>query len=188
MWQRWVRRALLGLSLIFAGSLVYILLTRTQIVFSTGPDGPQPLAESNAGIEKFTFTKSHGGVIQWEIQAERAHLVDGDHRAVLDDVRVTLYGQGTRQLTLEGERGTVDTRSRDFVLSNGQRPLAVELEGGYTVYTNTLGWTGKEREVHTNDAVRIVGNGIEMSGRGLIGRLDIGEFHVQHDVKVRIAS
>ena len=188
MWQRVVRRGLLGLSLFFASSLVYVVVTRTEIVSSSSPNMPQSPVEGEAGIEEFTFTKSHGGVIQWEIHAERARFLDGDRRAILEDVQVTLYGRGGQELTLKGHQGTIDTKSRDFVLSNGQEPLAVMLEGGYIVYTETLRWKAKQREVRTQDTVKIVGNGIEMTGRGLIGRLDVGEFHVQHDVEVRIIS
>ncbi len=188
MWQYWVRRGLLAVSLICVAFLAYTVATRPDLGSSQRVSGAPALKAAHAGGEGFTFTQSHDGRVEWEVQAEHARLFEHDHRAVLERVRITLYGKTDWALRLEGEKGTIDTQTYDFELSNGGQPLTVEFEGGYTVYTRTLGWTEARREVYTTDVVTIVGNGIEVRGRGLNARVDANEFQVQHDVRVDLAS
>ncbi len=188
MWQYWVRRGLLAVSLICISLLAYTVGTRPDVGSSQRPPGAPALQAAHASVEGFTFTQSHDGRVEWEIQAEHARMFEHDHRAVLEGVRITLYGNTGWALRLEGEKGTIHTQTYDFELSNGGQPLTVEFERGYTVYTPTLGWTEARREVYTTDVVTIVGNGIEVRGRGLKARVDTDEFVVQHDVRVDLAS
>ena len=66
--------------------------------------------------------------------------------------------------------------------------ITVRLEHGYTIFTNHLAWTDARREVTTSDAVTITGNGLEIKGRGLVGKLDVEEFQILEDVHVAIVQ
>jgi LPS export ABC transporter protein LptC len=114
-------------------------------------------------------------------------MYEADNKALLDTVEVTLYGKGGgRELTLQGEKGTIDTEKRNFVLSNDTQPLEVELKGGYTVYTNHLAWTESTGELRTDEPVTIVGRGMVVQGQGLVGSIDSEEFQVQRNVHVQV--
>lgn len=187
MWQRHVRDALLLLSGLLAIFLVYILTTRVEPAQTSPPATSQSLARADAGIDRFTFTQTKAGAVQWQIQAQRAHLVEAEHRAVLEGVQVTLYGPKGRELQLSGDEGTIDTAKKNFRLMKRTGTIAVELASGYTILTNHLAWTDERREVATSDPVTITGHGLEVSGRGLIGKLDLEEFQILEDVHVAIA-
>lgn len=187
MWQQWLRRGLLGLVLVLSSSLVYVLLTRQDTTAPPTPLSAADLTEGDAGIEHVTFRQSRDGSVQWEVRAERAEVFEAERSAQLDRVRVTLYGAQGPELTLHSETGTIDTETRDFELTNTGEPLQVDLEGGYTVFTNRLAWTEATGELHTEDPVTIVGQGMTVSGRGLVGKLDAEEFQVQQDVHVKLA-
>lgn len=187
MWQRWVRRIVFAVSLACATFLGYTLVTRTAPASPPRVEVSRAVPGTDGGLEEVAFFQSRHGVVQWEVRAERARILEADHRAVLDMVEVILYRDEEREFRLEGEQGTIDTESRNFVVINHDRPLTVELAEGYTMYTKRLAWTDARREVHTDDEVTIVGPGVELTGRGLIGRLDANEFQVQHDVRAQIA-
>ncbi len=187
MWQQWLRRGLLVLVLVLSSSLVYILLTRPDTRSSPPPLAAADLTEGDAGIKHVTFRQSRDGNVQWEVRAERAEVFEAEQSAHLDAVHVTLYGANGPELTVHGEMGTIDTETRDFELANSNEPLEVELEGGYTVFTKRLAWTEATGELHTQDAVTIIGNGMVVDGRGLVGKLDKEEFEVQQDVRVQLA-
>jgi lipopolysaccharide export system protein LptC len=86
-----------------------------------------------------------------------------------------------------GDEGVLNTETKNFLLSNRSEPLVIHTESGYVIYTNHLAWTDETREIRTQDAVRIVGHGLEVTGRGLIGHLDREEFDVLEDVHVDLA-
>ena len=175
MWKRWIRGGLLVLSIIFTSFLLYLLMTRTESVSSSNLAKPAILDRADAGIDQFTFMQSRGGAVQWEVRAQRARVFETENRAILDQVQVTLYG-------------TIDTVKRNFVLARHTGLIAIQLEGGYTVYTNHLAWNDASREITTGDPVTLSGNGLEVTGLGLVGKLDKEEFQVLQDVHVEIVQ
>ncbi len=186
VWQHWVRRGLLALSLLFAASLVYILITRSEIRSSPKVELLSDVSQATVGMQEFTFLQSRDGVVQWEVRAKHAQVDEAQNQAVLETVHVTLYGKKGREMTLEGDQGTIRTDTRDFVLANQDRPLEIEIEGGYTVLTNHLAWADQRQELHTEAPVTIRGNGVEITGRGLIARLETDEFQIQHEVHLQL--
>ncbi|MET0516094.1 MAG: LPS export ABC transporter periplasmic protein LptC, partial [Nitrospiraceae bacterium] len=92
------------------------------------------------------------------------------------------------ELMLSGEEGTLDTETKNFMLANQEAPIVVETESGYVIRTNHLNWIDKERVIHTSDPVTINGHGLQVTGRGLLGKLDTEIFQVLDDVHVDVAS
>jgi len=184
MWLRGAKFVLLGLSIIFGLFLFYLIVTRININASAIESSGEILSAADAGMEQFSFYQSHNGKVQWQIIATRAQVNDAQHQAVLEDVEITLFGNEGKELHVKGDDGTLDTRSRNFLIANRNHPLIIELEGGYRVFTNHLAWIDQKKELTTNHPVKIVGNGMEVTGVGLIGKMDVEEFQVQHDVEV----
>jgi lipopolysaccharide export system protein LptC len=188
MWQRWVRGSLLGLTVVLASFLLYLLATRTESVPPPSSASQGSLSRPDAGIDQFKFIQSRAGVVQWEVQAQRARVFEAEHRALLEQVRVTLYGPQGWELKLEGDEGTIDLARKDFVLVKHEDQIAMRLQSGYTITTNHLAWADQEREVTTADPVTIIGPGLVVRGRGLVGKLEMEEFKIAHDVHVVITQ
>jgi LPS export ABC transporter protein LptC len=187
VWQRWVRRGLLTLSAVLACFLIYLLVTNSTMVSAPTPATSGSMDAADAKISKFTFTQTKGDTIQWQVQAQEARLFERDKRAMLQIVAVTLFGQQGKELTVTGDEGTLDTETKNFMLANRSEPIVIRTESGYVIYTNHLAWTDQTREMRTQDPVRIVGHGLEVTGRGLLGHLDREEFEVLEDVHVDLA-
>jgi len=187
VWQRWVRRGLLALSMVLTCFLAYLLVTNSTAVPPPMTTAPGSMDTADATISQFTFTQTKGDAVQWQVQAQEARLFERDKRAMLRIVAVTLFGQQGKELTVTGDEGTLDTETKNFVLANRLEPLVVHTESGYVIYTNHLAWTDQTREIRTQDPVRIIGHGLEVTGRGLLGHLDTEEFEVLEDVHVDLA-
>jgi LPS export ABC transporter protein LptC len=187
VWQRWARGGLLVLSVVLACFLAYVLLTNSTTVPSPTAAVPGSMGTADATISQFTFTQTKGDTVQWQVQAQEARLFERDRQAMLQVVAVTLFGQQGRELTVTGDEGTLNTETKNFVLANRSEPLVIHTESGYVIYTNHLAWTDQTREIRTQDPVRIVGHGLEVTGRGLLGHLDNEEFEVLEDVHVDLA-
>lgn len=187
MSQRWIQRGLLAISVVLASFLAYLLVTNSTTVPTPTAAAPGSMDIADATISKFTFTQTKGDAVQWQVQAQEARLFERDRRAMLSVVAVTLFGRQGKELTVTGDEGTLDTETKNFVLANRSEPLVVHTESGYVIYTNHLAWTDQTREIRTQDPVRIVGHGLEVTGRGLLGHLDTEEFEVLEDVHVDLA-
>jgi len=184
MWELVARRTLLAVSVLLATFLGYLLFRNADSVPSSLALAPGSIEQADAKIEEFIFTQSKGDVVQWQVQAKQARLFEQDKRAVLRDVAFTFYGTGGDEVTVHGEEGTLDTATKNFRLVNRQTPIVVETRSGYTIYTNHLVWMDQAREIRTEDPVRMVGHGLEVTGQGLLGRMESEEFEVLQDVHV----
>lgn len=187
MWELIARRTLLTFSVMLAGFLAYLLFINADSVPTSQSAAPGAIERADAKISEFSFTQTKGDVVQWQVQAQSARLFEAEKRAHLSGVDVTLYGAQGKELTVSGDEGTLDTVTKNFMLMNRADPLVVQTSGGYTIYTNHLVWTDATREIRTDDPVRIVGNGLAVTGRGLLGRLETEEFEVLEDVHVDVA-
>ncbi len=187
MLRRWAQRSLLTLSLLLTCFLVYLLMTNSASVSPPTTTAPGTINQADAIISKFTFTQTKGDRVQWQVDAQQARLFEQEKKAILDKVAVTLFGLQGREMTVQGDEGTLDTETKNFVLANRSEPLVIHTDSGYTIYTNHLAWTDQTREIRTEDPVRIVGHGLDVKGRGLLGHLDTEEFEVLEDVHVDLA-
>lgn len=187
MGRRLAQRGLLALSAVLACYLAYLLLTNSTSAPPPTAAPPGSMDKADATIARFTFTQTKGDRVQWQVDAKKARLFEQDKRAHLDTVAVTLFGEQGRELTVEGDEGTLETDTKNFVLTNRTEPLVVRTESGYVIYTNHLAWTDETRQIRTSDPVRIVGNGLEVTGKGLLGHLDSEEFEILDDVHVDVA-
>lgn len=187
MWEVIARRLLLALSGALAAFLIYLLFVNAD----SSPPGQSAtsgaIEKADAKISEFVFTQTKGDVVQWKVQARQARLFEQEKRAVLDNVEVTLYGQAGKEMTVLGDEGVLDTATKNFVLANRSEPLTIATGSGYTIYTNHVAWTDSTKIIQTEDPVHIVGNGLEITGRGLLGRTDSEEFEVLNDVHVDLA-
>lgn len=187
MWERIARRTLLALSATLSVFLGYLLFINADSVPVTRSAAPGSIEQADAKISEFRFTQTKGDIVQWQVQAKQARLFEQEKRALLQAVDVTLYGVNGKELTVSGDEGTLDTATKNFMLANKTNPLVVQTGDGYVIYTNHLAWTDATKEIRTDDPVRIVGNGLEVTGRGLLGRMESEEFEVLEDVHVDVS-
>jgi lipopolysaccharide export system protein LptC len=146
------------------------------------------MGKPDAGLGQFRFTQSRGGDVQWEVQAQHAQVFDAEQRATLQNVHVTLFGPKGQELVMEGDEGTIDTAKKNFVLSKHSGLIAVQFQNGYTLTTNNLAWTDGERRFDTLEPVVIIGNGLKITGRGLVGKIDTEEFRILADVRLDLTQ
>jgi LPS export ABC transporter protein LptC len=184
--ERLVRAGLLGIMLVVLTTLILYVLQ--------GPSRRIPAVSvsvlpqnADAGLREFSFVESKEGQVDWKIHAKEAQMFDADSKAILKGVLVTLSDARGLQMTVEGDDGTINTVSKDFVLSKRSGDLALVFEDGYTIYTPRLAWVNNERRFWTDEAVRITGpNRIEVTGQGMDTLLTTREMRIRRDARVEV--
>jgi len=184
--ERLVRAGLLGIMLVVVVTLILYVLQ--------GPSRRIPAVSvsvlpqnADAGLREFSFVESKEGQVDWKIHAKEAQVFDADSKAILKDVVVTLSDARGLQMTVEGDDGTINTVSKDFVLSKRSGDLALVFEDGYTIYTPRLAWVNIERRFWTDEPVRITGpNRLEVTGQGMDTLLTTREMRIRRDARVEV--
>lgn len=182
---RLVKAGLLGIIVIVLGSvLVFVLGGPTRRVESVSVAVLPQKADS--GMKEFTFVQSKGGLVDWKIQAKQAQVFDSEAKAVLSDVQVTLAGTDGVSMTVEGDEGTINTDSKDFVVGKRSGDLALVLKNGYTIYTSRINWANQEHRLWTDEPVKIKGPRLEVTGQGMDAFLTTREMRIRRNVRVGI--
>jgi LPS export ABC transporter protein LptC len=183
--ERLARAGLLGVMFIVLATLtIFILQGPTRRIPSLSvaviPQDP------SAGLREFSFVESNAGDVEWKIRAHQAQVFDADAKAVLSGVRVTMADSKGVQMTVEGDDGTINTTSKDFVLSNRSGDLALVFNDGYTIYTSRFTWVNNERRLWTDAPVRITGPSFEVTGQGMDALLATQEMRIRRDARVEV--
>jgi LPS export ABC transporter protein LptC len=183
--ERVARAVLLGVMLI-----VVVILT---INIVQGPSRRIPSVSvsalpqaADAGLREFSFLENKDGLVDWKIQAKQAQVFDAESKAVLSGVQVTLIDAQGVQMTVEGDEGTINTTSKDFVLYQKTGDLALVFQDGYTIYTPRVTWVNNERRFWTDEAVRITGPSMEVTGQGMDALLNPREMRIRRNVHVEV--
>lgn len=186
MWASGIRHGLGGIVILLTAFLGYLVVSHVSSRAPSASITQSDVEQADADIHGFTYMQTQSGVVQWEVKAQHAQVHEAVHQAVLQDVRLSLYREQGRHMTLEADRGVIDTVTHDFDLTKQTGLMAVKFASGYTLYTNHLRWIDARREMSTQDPVMIRGKGLTITGTGLIGRLDEEEFKVLQDVRVEV--
>lgn len=186
----WVRRGLAGVIVCLAGLLAYLVFERSHTSDSvSAPDQPPVVDAADSLMHGFHYQQTKDTRVTWKVDAKQARMYEGQHEAVLDDVQVRLFAEeGKEEMAIQAEEGTINTATNNFHLINRRDPIRVDLVDGYTLYTPQLEWHDDKQEIHTQEAVRIVGHGLRITGKGLVGHMTTEEFTVLEDVRVDVSS
>lgn len=183
--QRMLRVALLG---------TMVALVATLLIFIVGgparrvPQASVPVLsqKADAGLHGFSFVQSKDGLVDWKIQARQAQLFEVDSKAVLNDVQVTLMGRDGVTMTVAGDEGTINTGTKNFVISKRSGNLALVTNSGFTIYTPRITWDDQSQRIWTDEPVRITGPRLEVTGQGMDAFLATREMRVRRNVRVGI--
>lgn len=148
-----------------------------------------PVSEhADADIEGFVYHHTEDGDVRWKVEARRARVDESQHHAVLEGVRVRLFGERGRTMALKADDGSLDTATGNFDLHNRHDPMEMQFANGYTVRSPHMRWDDEARTMRTHEPVTIHGHGLTITGTGLLGTLTTDTLTVLDDVRVRIAS
>ena len=157
---------------------------------STASVDLQEQQRADAWIQGFSYHQTRSSATKWVVTADQAKVFDAEHIAKLQAVKVQLFDQDFQkeQLLITSEEGVMNTASNDFNLVSQHEKTVMTFEAGYQVFSDTLMWKEDVRQIHTDDSVVIQGDGLVITGTGLIGDVEKSEFRLLHNVRAEVSS
>ena len=152
-----------------------------------------PLQEqqgADAWIQGFSYRQTRSGSTKWIVTADQAQVFDDEHTAKLQSVKIKLFDQDfeKEQMLITSQEGVMNTSSNDFYLVSQDKKTVMTFQAGYQVFSNRLTWKEDARQIHTEDSVVIRGNGLVITGTGLIGDVEKNEFRLLNNVRAEVSS
>jgi LPS export ABC transporter protein LptC len=145
---------------------------------------------ADAWIEGFSYRQTRSGSTKWVVTADQAKVFDDEHIAKLQSVKVKLFDQTfeKEQMVITSQEGVMNTSSNDFDLVSQDKKTVMTFQAGYQVFSDRLTWKEDARQIHTEDSVVIQGDGLVITGTGLIGDVEKNEFRLLNNVRAEVTS
>jgi lipopolysaccharide export system protein LptC len=169
------KRTKLFLAGIGVASFLGIIIVLTLTLSEKEPPKTPPVPENPQGadiiINNFEYTSTDAqGVKEWKLKSDTASYFQDNKMVGFKKVNATFYAKEGRTFTVQGDRGTLNTESKDFELSGN---VVGTSSDGYKFRTETLTYAADKNQARTNKKVYLESPQFKLEGTGMV--LDVKE-------------
>ncbi len=138
-------------------------------------------SEEAASVEatEIKYTESEGGKTLWEIEAEEAKFFKDKAKTEFKKINVTFYYKEDYELILSGDRGDLNTETKNIVIRDN---VKLNVEDNYTLTTDSLNYNSEKHEITTEDPIEVSGPDVSFHGNGLAFDLSSEELFINSKV------
>ena len=152
----------LGMVLVVAAGLILFLE-----IFA--PFASEPLLKimsdrADLEVHNVLYREVGGDGTKWEIRAKKASYLRKKNEASFDQVEVKLFLPDGKVIVLTGDKGQLDTATRDIKILGNVIVIAM---GGERFATDYLQYSADEQRLHTEAEVSLETPGLQIRGVGL---------------------
>ena len=142
------------------------------------------------GFKGFPIVQTRAGSTKWIVKADQAQVFDQEQVARLKNVNVQLFDQAFKheQMVITSQEGIMHTSSNDFELISHDEKTVMTFEDGSQVFTDKLTWKEEVRQIFADERVMIKGEGLVITGIGLVGDVEKNEFRLLNNVRAEVSS
>ncbi len=145
------------------GTVVAVFMGYRQV-----SEAPEMLLSSikdgaNLSLGKIRQTATRDGRKEWSLEANSAHYIENENKAVLKELFITYFLKDERKVFLNADQGVLNTATNDIEFSGN---VVVKNED-YRLRTDRLNYRHQQRLIFTDDQVKILGNGSELTADSL---------------------
>lgn len=149
--------------LLAVGTVVAVFMGYRRI-----SDAPETLLSSikdgaNLSLGKIRQTATRDGIKEWSLEANSAHYIENEKKAVLKELFITYFLKNERTVLLNADQGILNTDTNDIEFSGH---VVVKNEE-YQLKTKRLNYRHEQRVIFTDDPVHISGNGADLKANSL---------------------
>lgn len=166
------KRLLAGIGIAsFLGIIIVLTLTLSKKETPKLPPVPENPQGADIIINNFEYTSTNAqGVKEWMLKSDTASYFQDNKVVGFKKVNATFYAKEGRTFTVRGDRGTLNTESKDFELSGN---VVGTSSDGYTFRTETLTYAADKNQARTNKKVYLESPQFKLEGTGMV--LDVKE-------------
>lgn len=145
--------ALAVLSLVLLGSL--FLMLRTGKDFST-----DVRIKGGSFIEDITIQQKKKGATLWTLTASRAHFTEGEDKAELSDISITLV---KNDVMLHADKGIYNLSEKSFTTDSVVKAASKD----YRITADSIDYEVASGNIKTGGNISVEGRGFKVEGKGL---------------------
>lgn len=175
---------LLMVILLSVGTVVAVFMGYRQVA-----EAPEMLLSSikdgaNLSLGKIRQTATRDGKKEWSLEANSAHYIENENKAVLKELFITYFLDDDSRVYLNADHGILNTRTNDIEFSGN----VVVKNDDYRLQTERLNYRHKQRLIFTDDPVRIEGEAANLKANTLRYELSAGKIVLTGNVAAALSA
>jgi LPS export ABC transporter protein LptC len=184
VWMKLKRKVWIVLGFSLAALLAAIALLAVDL-YKTSPKTLLKVMADNVDLQvkNVLYTDVGQSGEKWEIRADTARYHKKENLAFFDKVQVKLVNPEGKTFRMTGDQGKLQTDTKNIEISGNVEILS---DRGDRLRTDVLHYTHAENAVHTDGAVTMWGNNMQIRGIGMILNMKQGQLSLQSSVKGQI--
>lgn len=173
--------------------LIVILLSIGTVVavfigYRKVANAPEMLLSSikdgaNLSLGKIRQTATRDGRKEWSLEADSAHYMENENKAVLKNLLITYFLEDNSEVYLNAEQGILNTDTNDIEFSGN----VVVRNEEYRLTTEKLGYEHKRRFIFINTPVHIAGDAADVTSNSATYDLKANKIVLTGNVKTAIS-
>jgi len=180
-----IRNILAFVILVLAGTLTVTVIRNFQ-----GPSPDEALEALPRNIDlsmkEIRYTETSDGNRRWMLVADSAAHSMGEGVTRIENINMVFFDRrGNEDVILTARSGSFQVDSRQVEVHGD---VVVKSPRGFVLYTEHLTYGEADRMIHTSDPVRMVSEGMELTGKGLRLNVDNHTLELLSSVRARIEA
>ena len=172
--------------------LIVILLSIGTVVavfigYRKVSNAPEMLLSSikdgaNLSLGKIRQTATRDGKKEWSLEADSAHYMENENKAVLKDLLITYFLEDNSEVYLNADQGILNTDTNDIEFSGN----VVVRNEDYRLTTEKLSYEHERRFIFTDDPVHISGDTADVTSNSATYDLKTNKIVLTGNVKTAV--
>ncbi|MBR34674.1 MAG: LPS export ABC transporter periplasmic protein LptC [Nitrospinae bacterium] len=135
----------------------------------------------NVSIEDFHLIEEKEGKKQWELNADKAEVVNSKGITRLKNIEMNFFRKNGDELFVSADRGTIENSNNNIELIGNIKVLNLD---GYRLTTEKLKWTSDKKTILTDDEIEISGADLDIFGKRMTVDVENEIFEIYGGVRV----
>lgn len=136
-------------------------------------------------MDDVRFTQHQSGAVEWKIDSRHVSSANSGDVLLLDGVVADLFQDGVTSFHIVSKAGRYDQKKQELGLAGD---VKVKRRQGGILYAEQLYYLDATDRIRTSSKVRMVGDGLNVRGKGLSYDLNSGSYQIGGRVKVEIKN
>lgn len=179
---RLVRWVIIGVFVLVGGTLGFFILRPSNVAISVGSISVVG-TDADMKIDRVHIVQNKQGIKSWEMWADTAKVYRKKNYTKMENVHLRFFPKNGKIMDVTADSGLMENGSRNMDL---QGNVLIKSQDGFSLKTESLRFRPKEKRIDSDDRVLIEGETFRLSGIGLRGRTDLGEFFLKENIRAVI--
>ena len=169
---------LVSLSLII---LITILLVRNKNKLPKSFDVKIVKTGIDVTIENFHLIEEKEGKKQWELNADKAEIVNSKGITRLSNIRMNVFQKNGNDLSVSADNGIIQNDNHNIDLKGNCKVSNLD---GYRLKTENLKWISEKKTIQTDNEIEIMGKDLNITGKKMTVDVEKEIFEIYGGIKV----